>query len=357
MSYRELRDLDRGRAFNPAPRIDALPHVFVPFDELTGERTCEHAVLRAVTHRRRTALVGASGTGKSSVIGHVLRTAGDTVFGIRVPVSLEDPQVATEPDAFLAHLMRHLRDEAMRARPERRRRIQGTGPAAGRETTKSFGVEGGFAGAKAGFTYEITQALDGDALTNVRAAEAVRELLAIVGDHGVVPVVVLDDTDKWVSSALSPENDRIRGQFFTRILRLLAEEIDATVLLALHPAYEIDEAYRRARGFLEKEIDLPVLPDRAALERLVARRVATGLSTTEDALRLGTVITPPALDLVFAFYSATTTNIRQGVLAPLNGALTLALDAEAESIDVAHCKAEINEIVGAEWSPPVASAD
>ena len=137
MSYSQLRRLDLRRAFNPAPRLHELHTVFVPFDSLTGERTVEHATRVALTHRRRVALMGATGSGKSSVIGHVLATAGEEVVGLRVPVSLEEPEVAVEPEAFLAHLLRHVREEVLDARPGSRRAVEAALPSPGRETTRT----------------------------------------------------------------------------------------------------------------------------------------------------------------------------------------------------------------------------
>lgn len=348
MSFSQLRRLDQGRAFNPAPHLHELASVFVPFDSLTGERTVEHAARTALVHRRRVALMGATGSGKSSVIGHVLAEAGEALLGLRVPVSIEEPEVAVEPEAFLAHLLRHLREEVVKSRPESKRAINRSVPRGQRETTRTYSAEAGLAGIKAGLSYAVKQALEEQSATNTRAVEAVGELLAIIDDHGVVPVIVLDDTDKWVPSALAPQNARLRGQFFTRILRVLAEEIDATVLLAVHPAYVDDEAFQASRGFIERVIELPTLPDVAAARRLVARRVATGLEVPEEGLELGAVLAPDALELLFEYY-APSTNIRQGLLVPLNGALTQALDADAEVIDVAHVRAELADLDGAAW--------
>ncbi|WP_040156408.1 hypothetical protein [Mobilicoccus massiliensis] len=348
MSFSQLRRLDLGRAFNPAPRLHELPSVFVPFDTLTGERTVEHAARTALTHRRRVALIGATGSGKSSVIGHVLAEAGDDLFGLRVPVSIEEPEVAVEPEAFLAHLLRHLREEALKTRPDSRRAIDKAAPGSGRETTRTYTAEAGFAGVKGGLSYAVKQALEEQIATNTRAMEAVRELLGIVDDHGVVPVIVLDDTDKWVPSPLAPQNAQLRGQFFTRILRMLAEQIDATVLLAVHPSYLDDTAFQQARGFLERTIELPTLPDIGAAARLVSRRIALGLDLPEEDLDLDRFVTPDALTLLFEYYEPST-NIRQGLLTPLNGALIQALDADAEIIDVVHVRAELADLDGATW--------
>lgn len=348
MSFTQLRRLDLGRAFNPAPRLHELHTVFVPFDSLTGERTVEHAARVALTHHRRVALMGTTGSGKSSVIGHVLAEAGEEILGLRVPVSLEEPEVAVEPEAFLAHLLRHVREEVLDARPDSRPVVDKALPSPGRETTRTYSAEAGFAGLKGGLSYAVKQALEEQVATQTRAVEAVGELLAIIEDHGVVPVIVLDDTDKWVPTPLAPQNAQLRGQFFTRILRLLAEQIDATILLAVHPSYVDDEAFQSARGFLERVIELPTLPDVDAARRLVTRRVAMGLEVAEEGLDLRQVLTDEALDLLFEYYEPST-NIRQGLLTPLNGALIQALDADAEVIDAVHVRAELADLDGAAW--------
>lgn len=44
MSLAGLERLQRAHAFDPAPRLEELHELHVPFDDLTGSRTCEQAL-------------------------------------------------------------------------------------------------------------------------------------------------------------------------------------------------------------------------------------------------------------------------------------------------------------------------
>jgi antitoxin StbD len=67
MSRSPVRSLLEKRAFDQRPPVDALYQYHVPFDDLLPGRQVESELLALALARGRVGLVGASGTGKSSV--------------------------------------------------------------------------------------------------------------------------------------------------------------------------------------------------------------------------------------------------------------------------------------------------
>ncbi len=78
-------------------------------------------------------------------------------------------------------------------------------------------------------------------------------------------MLVLDDTDRWLTATWLPDSRQTRAAFFTTIPRLLSEELDAAAVIAVHPTYLDDDAYRAARGFLSRTIAVPAVPYLQAL--------------------------------------------------------------------------------------------
>ena len=72
MSRESLATLQEAHAFNPAPLRGELHELHVPFDEMTGGHGCEQSLTDALRRGQRVALVGISGSGKSSITQNVL---------------------------------------------------------------------------------------------------------------------------------------------------------------------------------------------------------------------------------------------------------------------------------------------
>lgn len=68
MSLSRLLELDALRAFEATHRFEDLDLYHVPFDELTGRPDTEAVLARMAARAGRIAVLGASGSGKSSVM-------------------------------------------------------------------------------------------------------------------------------------------------------------------------------------------------------------------------------------------------------------------------------------------------
>jgi len=323
-------------AFDPAPRNAELHDMHVPFDELSGSHLCEQALLAGLLAGDRIAMLGASGSGKSSVVAHTLGPLVEGIFPITVPVFPEPAKVVGNTTEFIAHLVRTIS-----------RMLEGNRPALSRpakemerraspspDRTRRHRVSAGWRQAGIGpeLAYELERAVNEPAPTAGQVLDQGRQILDLVSADGLVPVLILDDTDRW-SVATRPEIAQLRRDFFLTVPRLLAEDLGAPAVIAVHPEYLADPGYQAAQGFLTGTIRVPRVPSAAAVGAILGRRVELARGAGTD---VSEVITADALEVLFAHYSAWPSNIRRNILLPAHTALSLALDDGVDLIDEGH---------------------
>ena len=81
-------------------------------------------------------------------------------------------------------------------------------------------------------------------------------MVALFAGDGLYPVLVLNDADTWLSI---PGLDRsnVANEFFMRTVRMLAKDIDAGLVLAVHEQYQTLDAFQSARAWFTRMIPLP----------------------------------------------------------------------------------------------------
>lgn len=331
-----LTELYGAHAFEPAPRRSSLHRLHVEFDDLTGTQTCEAALLAALTSGQRVALVGSSGAGKTSVTECVLGPMREGVAPIQVPVSIEDPAIATSPSHFARHLVGLIRRWVTDGLPKDSNRASRV---AAKESSRSqrLTLAPSWMGAKVELGYELKQAVDDDPATAAERIAQARQLLDIIEDNQLRPVLVLDDTDRWLSPSWT-NSQEVRSGFFRKVVRVIAEELDTAAVIAVHPDYLPDPDYQAAAGFLDARVDVPHLPNAVAIGRLLARRAEVALDREDT----GELVTAGACAALFDHYSSLP-NVRVAVLQVAHLALTLAVDDDSACIDEAHVHAAIVE--------------
>jgi hypothetical protein len=166
-----------------------------------------------------------------------------------------------------------------------------------------------------------------------------RAILDTVQAHGLVPVIVLDDTDKWLQVPGLPDPGAHLSGFFSQVPRLLAEQLAVPAVLAVHEHYLDQRGYRASRGFLETTLRVPPLPSRNALQELLAHRAETACEEPFEWL-----VTEPAMESLMAHYlRGPARDVRRRVLFVAHTALARACDEGADLIAFRHVELAISE--------------
>lgn len=239
MSFEQLEALRRARAFEQAPVRSELHELHVPFDRLIdgggGPGPWEASLDAALRRRERVAVIGASGNGKTSLMQYVLRPTVDVLAPLPIDLLWEDRTTVTEPAAFAAHFVARVHRYVQTALP----RIAADAAAlagGGRGRARSSGLRltlPWLSGVE--LASEIESASEPTARSGADHVEAAQGLLQLIRHAGLQPVLVLDDTDKWVRDTGGGDDEQLRQGFFTRIVRLLAEDLGCAAVVAVHP--------------------------------------------------------------------------------------------------------------------------
>jgi hypothetical protein len=347
MTREELEILHDSGAFNPSPRHQELYATHVPFDTMTRSRGCEQALAAALRRNERVTLVGTSGAGKSSVIAATLHPMVEDLVPLPIPVAVERPEVAGDPVAFVRHLVQVISRLVQLTEPDhgkRARKIESeTHPKFKRG--KAFSVAPGLVGVSVRLAYELEAAVQEPSTTSDQIMDQGRQILDLFRSRQLIPVLVLDDTDRWLTAPWLPDSRSTRDAFFTTIPRLLSEELDAAAVIAVHPSYLDDDAYRTARGFLSRTIAVPAVPSAGAVAAILHRRIALAMDARGlPAIEVSDVLRDAALVTVHDYYRGRPSDVRRNLLLIMHAALTLAVDdPAAELIDRAHIELAIAE--------------
>jgi hypothetical protein len=279
MAFDDLERLDAEKAFTSMRRFEDLPLYHVPFDELAGNDGTEAALRRAVDARRGVTVVGRAGSGKSSVIAHVLgplaEDLGEQLVPVRVLVGTGDEvlardvkrfaqQVITTVTGYVTQMEEEDRDKFRTAASDREQQ-----PGRATTTSGTFGIDKVIRLGVGRDVQEFAQTLDRERAGAEMVVNA-RELVDTLRAQNVELMLILDDTDTWLNLPSSDKRE-LAEVFFGETLRAFVREVDCPVVAAVHPDYRDLDGYRRARGeILEVEIEIPRLEDgKAAIAAVI----------------------------------------------------------------------------------------
>lgn len=346
MSLEELLAVQEAHAFDDAPTRHELGWYHVPFQDLTGTAPIEDTLLAASRRRERIAIVGESGSGKSSLINGALGPLAPDIAPVVVPVAAEPRTTIGEPRSMFSligsAIVRHAReagavsdrraDDVLAETTEDRR----VGRAPERARRYGFGVLG------ANVSADVTKQFQEQPTVPRSAHEVlatVAQMMAMLRDPGeMVPVLVFDDTDRWLGEA----DLTTRREFFGRMLPSL-RELPCSLVVAIHRRYLTDDDLRAdIERALEGRINIPRLPGVDAMSAVLGARTQAHCE-----IDVGNVISPSGLDRIFEIYEAGLRHELRGVLKTMHVALAEACDAGADRITDRHIDAAI-----ALWESP-----
>jgi hypothetical protein len=341
--------LRREAAFDPTPLPEDLAALHVPFDELLGEARTERALHEAAEARGRIALVGAMGAGKSSVLSYTL-TPARGFAPLPISVAPESDETVTDPGRFAQHVVRVIstwasevellseaqRDELLRAVADRRVL---TGRS--RQTHAGIAMQLPWL-AKGELARDVRRELE-PAIAPGRSAveqlEALRRLTRVIRAIELEPLLLIDDSDRWLRRGVP--RAEIVGAFFGRVRELA--ELETGFAVAVHEGYlELAEYRESAVGALNTRVDIPRLTDEGQLARILDHRVRafTGEGSASE------ILDSKALTGLWRFYGADGEHSLRKALQIAHTALS-----EAALADHDHVGAALIDAAIAAWPP------
>jgi hypothetical protein len=286
MTREALRAVEASRAFEATRRFEELSLYHVPFDQLNGDQHTEATLTRLVAGEGRTAVVGPSGSGKSSLISSVLGPLAtelpERMVPLRVPVATENDQTVTDPGAMAGHLVRYVTRWASRERfSEAEREELQRGVAEVSRRTKGGGSREYHVGlplwlANAEFAHEVKST--GEEYESERsgadAVEHLKRMLALFVSHDLFAVFVFDDSDTWLRIE-GLDRTAVANAFFMNTIRMMTKELDAGLVMAVHDGYLELEGYREASAWLSGDVRVPrLLHPHAGVDTILRDRLA-----------------------------------------------------------------------------------
>jgi len=312
MAHKALKIVDDSRAFEATRRFEELSYYHVPFDKLNGNNDTEAALTRMVANQGCVAIIGQSGSGKSSVISAVLGPlAMDLpahIVPLRVPVATESDETVQDPGAMARHLVRYVTRWASSERfseAEQEEFHRGVAEVSRRApATKSreyhVGLPLWLANVEFARQVQATGKEYESKGSGADALEHLKRMLALFASHNLFAVFVFDDSDTWLRI---PGLDRtaVANAFFLRTIRMITKEIRAGLVLAVHDSYLKLAGYREASKWLSGEIRVPRLTgSRLGIESILRERIVMA----EGGAQLEDVIGPEGVELLANYYGA-----------------------------------------------------
>lgn len=309
MSLQLLRQLQAAHAFDPSPIRHDLGVYHVPFGQLVPGTSPEEHLIGAARRGERIAIVGRSGCGKSSLIQHVLGPAVPEIAPILVPVFGEPAQTVTSVQAVAGLIIQALVDHADL---DDRTRTEALGSASGRRvvpsTTRISGLTLGGGWMNVGVQADVRrQVLPATNLpvTAQAALEVVHQLLTIIQGDDLMPVLVFDDTDRWlrnVGGTVSHQN--LALAFFGTVLPEL-RQLPTGIVVAIHTNYlKGPQLPGHLRASIEILVNIPELATEDALGKVIHSRVIAHTSPDKPtaAPPLRAIISPIAVSRLHKLY-------------------------------------------------------
>lgn len=337
MSLDLLLHLQREHAFDPTPVRDDLGVYHVQFAELVGDAHPERTLLDACLRAERVALIGESGAGKSSLAASVLGPMADDVAPVVVPVARESFEVVREPRAMFAHLVSvigaYAHDAEMlddKGRDEALTRVTAQRPV-GRSTGRSGRLTLGWMGAQLGAEL-ARQASPGAAVDRsaTETLETVHQMVEIIRGASLAPVLVFDDTDRWLGGSAFADPAALVTGFFGRVLPDLTE-LRCGLVVAVHRKYLEDDQTRTAiQRTLDTPIEVPPLTSAEAIARVLGSRVHAHTEGRDASI--GDVVSDSAVSRLFGHYQRGLRGELRGVVGAVHIALAEACDDGADLI-------------------------
>ncbi len=311
MSIELLNRLQEAHAFDHAPLRRDLGVYHVPFYELIPGENPETILAGVARRGERAAVVGQSGSGKSSLIEHVLGPLTSGIAPIAVPIFAEPYKVVTNVQAVAGLIIQTLADRADLGDQERAEALEGASAKrtiSRRRRITGLNMGGSWMGV--GLQVEVKRQVPSSTelpRTAQATLEVLEQLLTAIQKDGYTPVLVFDDTDRWfrtVGGAISHHG--LALAFFGTVLPEL-RQLSTGMVVAAHNTYmESDAVVDQLRATIELPINIPTLSSSRALGQVIHSRVIANTcpGNPRTAPPLTEVIQTMAVDRLYQLYQS-----------------------------------------------------
>jgi hypothetical protein len=308
-----LRTLDALHAFDPVPLPGYRSALYSRFENLLGGAH-EARLGREVVNVQRIALTGTIGSGKSSMIEYALTTGAPRIAPIWVAAAHQSIDVLVDPPEFARNLIRAVvawaREAGTMSVGERQAALVETSsklPVRAITEKHGFSLRMALGWLEPAVSREVEQTLADPELERSpdEFVASLDRLVDLVQTQlGLVPVVVIDDTDRWLRFE-TKDRERLLTGFFSDTCRMLSER-NWSVLLAVHPEYATNGGFRTAvtNGYFTVKIDVPILDSPEAVRAIFEHRVRAVSAAAEEQALLeagipGDALAPVSVEDVF----------------------------------------------------------
>ena len=285
MSLQHVRDK---RVFDDATTDERRARVYVSSGELgfEGDERPEVQLMRAFVDRsppQRVQVVGPSGAGKTSLILRVVVDMAKRRLGLRHEVLVlrvgDRPENLASPEAVMKHVLDTIAVEGYRFSNVDRATLDAAIAAERTWTGTQVEHRGSLTSPVVGYSASIKEAYESMSFGQnpARVRHDLEDVLHRVSESGYRPVLVVDDTEKFVSPGIDGKVDeRSIENLYHHGVRALCE-MPVDLVVAVHPRFE---AVDRVREVIDRigmpKIEVPQLPpgaDEPGLRHILLRRM------------------------------------------------------------------------------------
>lgn len=310
MSLVLFQHLQEARAFDSSPLRHDLGVYHVPFSELGSDEAPEQTLVSAARRAERLMIVGPSGSGKSSLIEHALGPMVERIAPILVPVAGESGDVVTNVQAVSGMIIQQIVQHADLTDTERKDAMRWASSQRPLDPeTRLSGFSAGASWMGTGLGTDIKrQVPHNTVLPNTASGtlEIVDQLLATIQKDDLIPVLVFDDTDRWVRGVVAGDTDHhdFAMGFFGKVLTEI-RQLRAGLVVAAHDKYlENNQLKDYIGNVVENRINIPILNSVDALGKVILSRIVVHRPTsdTDSIPSLDEVMTTDALSELYQLY-------------------------------------------------------
>ena len=269
------------RTISPAD----IKYLYKPYGEICSSKP-ENSLLKAVMRGKKIMVRGRSGAGKTCLINYVISELDTSYFPIMFPVRLsgEHDKICSDASEFVAFMLHRILSAVQEAKTISRRQYnkfrkylsgemsyrEGKADTfLGRLTSKLSWIPG-FAQTSAEVGGQIEKYTEYALSQKIFVEDKVgciNEIIRIQNDKGITPVIVLDDTDKFLQIGAIDKTGLI-DEFFVYIAPLF-RDFNCPIIFPTHDRYMVHDSYQYAeKNIMDKEITIPELSFNAFIKML-----------------------------------------------------------------------------------------